>query len=456
MTTDATPAERHSLGKALRQATPRSSHAEWTPAATRPDPVELISGQDAARLPWLVPIRHGRMAVSPFSFYRGAARIMAADLAQSPASGLPVQLCGDAHLSNFGSYASPSRAQVFDVNDFDETLPGPWEWDLKRLAASVVVAGRECGFEQQQIAAATMSSVAAYREAMARFAQAGTLELWYSYLTLEQIRAVLPKKADQKRFEKSQQKWASKDSLKALAKLAEPVGESFRIRSEPPLLVPLRELAAEQHPEALREEAEASLAAYAHTMNNDRKRLLQRFHLVDVALKVVGVGSVGSRCLVVLLQGKDSGDPLFLQVKEAGESVLAEHLPKSVYAQQGRRVVEGQRLMQAASDIFLGWSEARSGIHYYWRQLHDMKGSVDIEAMDARRLSAYAGLCGWTLAHAHARSGDALAIAGYLGSGESFDRALSEFAERYADQNQRDYEAFTAAIAAGTIAAQAG
>jgi uncharacterized protein (DUF2252 family) len=265
---------------------------------------------------------------------------------------------------------------------------------------------------------------------------------------------VLPKKADRKRTAKLQQKWASKDSLKALSKLAEQDGGSYRIKSDPPLLVPLRELAASQHPEALRDEAEASLAAYADTMNNDRKRLLQRFHFVDVALKVVGVGSVGTRCLVVLLQGKDSGDPLFLQIKEAGESVLAEYLPKSIYAKQGRRVVEGQRLMQAASDIFLGWSESRSGTHYYWRQLHDMKGSADVEAMDAGQLSGYAELCGWTLAHAHARSGDALAIAGYLGSGESFDRALSEFAERYADQNERDYQAFTAAIAAGTIEAQ--
>lgn len=454
MTTEATPAERHSQGKGLRKATPRSSHAEWTPAATRPDPVGLISGQDDARLQWLVPIRHGRMAVSPFTFYRGAARIMAADLAGSPASGLPVQLCGDAHLSNFGSYASPSRAQVFDVNDFDETLPGPWEWDLKRLAASIVVAGRDRGFEQQQIKTATMRSVAAYRQAMASFAQAGTLELWYSHLTLDRIREVVPEKADRKRTAKLQQKWASKDSLKALSKLAEQDGDSFRIKSDPPLLVPLRELAAGQHPEALREEVEASLAAYAHTMNNDRKRLLQRFHFVDVALKVVGVGSVGTRCMVVLLQGKDAGDPLFLQIKEAGESVLAEYLPKSIYAKQGRRVVEGQRLMQAASDIFLGWSESRSGTHYYWRQLHDMKGSADVEAMDARQLSGYAKLCGWTLAHAHARSGDVLAIAGYLGSGETFDRALSEFAERYADQNERDYQAFTAAIAAGTIEAQ--
>ncbi|HET6496217.1 MAG TPA: DUF2252 domain-containing protein [Thermoleophilia bacterium] len=453
MQTDATPAERRSQGKASRKTAPRSSHAQWTPSETRLDPVALLSGQDADRLQWLVPIRHGRMAVSPLTFYRGAAGIMAADLAGTPTSGLDVQLCGDAHLSNFGSYASPSREQVFDVNDFDETLPGPWEWDVKRLAASFVVAGRDRGFDEKDIHAATMKSVAVYRQAMASFAAAGTLDLWYSRLTLDRIGAALPEPA-QKRFVKGQKKAHSKDSLRALSKLAEQAEGGYRIKSDPPLLVPLRELSTGKDPEALREEVDSSFAAYTHTMNDDRKRLLQRFHIVDVALKVVGVGSVGTRCLVVLLQGKDSGDPLFLQVKEAGDSVLAEYLPKSTYARCGQRVVEGQRLMQAASDIFLGWSEAKSGIHFYWRQLHDMKGSADIDTMDPQHLTTYAGLCGWTLAHAHARAGDAIAISGYLGSSETFDSALTEFAHLYADQNERDYKAFTAAIDSGVIAAK--
>ena len=456
MTVHRRPEERKSDGKSLRKAVPRSSHGDWSPAADRPDPVDVITSQDTDRVQPLVPIRHGRMAVSPFTFYRGAAKIMAEDLSSTPSSGLDAQLCGDAHLANFGSYASPDRRQVFDVNDFDETLPGPWEWDLKRLATSFVLAGRDNGFDKAAITAATTRSVAAYRQGMAKFAAEGTLDVWYAQATLDQIAAATPKKKDRKKISKGAKKARSKDSLKALSKLAEQVDGKYRIKNQAPLLVPLRDLAKSMDPDALRQQVMGSLESYRTTLADNRRVLFDRFELVDIALKVVGVGSVGTRCMIVLFQGRDEDDPLFLQIKEAEASVLEDHLPKSTYEEHGERVVRGQRLMQASSDIFLGWETVPDKHHFYWRQFHDMKGSADVARMSPSRLKNYATVCGATLAHAHARSADPIAIAGYLGSGDAFDKAITQFAYTYADQNDKDYAAFIAAIDNGTIEAADG
>jgi len=447
------PSERRAHGKALRKTVPRSSHSEYSPEG-RPDPVDLITSQDTHRIQSLVPIRHGRMAESPFAFYRGAAKIMASDLSRTPVSGLNAQLCGDAHLANYGSYASPDRRQVFDVNDFDETLPGPWEWDLKRLAASIVLAGRDNAYDDADIESTTKQSVTGYRQAMARFADAGTLDIWYSQLSLKSIQQALPTKKDRKFVAKGAKKARSKGSLKALSKLAEKVDGGYQIKNEPPLLVPLRDLPATAEPEDLRTAAQNSLENYRTTLSDNRKRLFDRFTMVDLALKVVGVGSVGTRCLIALFQGRDEDDPLFLQIKQATGSVLEDHLPKSEYPEHGQRVVEGQRFMQASSDIFLGWAPGLQGHEYYWRQFHDMKGSADVDVMTPSQMNAYAGICGWTLAHAHARSGDPIAIAGYLGSGDVFDRAVTKFALTYADQNNRDYAGFKDAIKSGRIEAK--
>ena len=447
--------ERHERGREARKQVPRSSHADWTPAPDRPDPVDVLTAQDATRLQSLVPIRHERMSVSPFTFYRGAAAIMAGDLAPTPVSGLDAQLCGDAHLSNYGAFASAERNLVFDVNDFDETLPGPWEWDVKRLAASVALAGRSNGFAHGKTADAVAASVAGYRTAMAHFAEQATLNVWYAELSVDKLAGALSKKDDRKRVSKSAKKARSRTSLKAMAKLTERVDGALRIASAPPLIVPLRDLAHENSDE-LHRQIVHSWELYRNSIRDDRKALLERYHLVDVALKVVGVGSVGTRCMVALFVGRDDGDPLFLQVKEAEASVLEAHLAPSTYDSPGERVVQGQRLVQASGDIFLGWSSSDGGHHYYWRQFHDMKGSADVETMGSRRLRGYANICGWTLAHAHARSGDPIAIAGYLGKGSSFDRALTEFAFTYADQNDVDYAAMRSAIDDGRITAEPG
>jgi uncharacterized protein (DUF2252 family) len=452
-----TPDDRRAAGRTARKEVPRSSHGDWSPAADRPDPVDLITSQDADRLQWLVPIRHGRMSESSFAFYRGAAKIMASDLASTLTSGLTAQLCGDAHLANFGTFASPDRRQLFDVNDFDETLPGPWEWDLKRLAASFVLAGRANGFGKKQIRAVTERSVSGYRKAMAKYASDRTLDIWYSQASLEKILDATPTKKDRKDISRQAKKARSKGSLRALSKLAEQVDGKFRIKSHPPLLLPLRDLGDSADPDVLREQVETSVASYRETLVDNRRVLFDRFELIDIALKVVGVGSVGTRCMVVLFQGRDQGDPLFLQVKEATRSVLEDHLPKSRYSKYGKRVVAGQRLMQASSDIFLGWDTvAEVNQHFYWRQFHNMKGSAEVEAMNPDRMGRYAALCGVTLAHAHARSGDPIGIAGYLGNSNTFDRAVAEFAFSYADQNDRDYEAFTDAIKSGRIEAADG
>jgi uncharacterized protein (DUF2252 family) len=466
--------ERRAQGKEARDQTPPSSHAGWAPATDRPDPVGLLEEQNLTREPDLVPVRHGRMLVSPFTFYRGAAKIMAADLADTPTAGLKVQLCGDAHLSNFGVFASPERRLLFALNDFDETLPGPFEYDVKRLAASFTIAARNNGFTKADTKAVTQGSVAAYREAMAGFAAMGTMEVWYAHLDEEELmqgvrsaaaessRTKKERKAA-KRAEKTAEKAAAKartrDSLQALSKLGEVVDGRYRIVSQPPIVVPMRELAATYGLSA--EEVERGLheqfRAYRATLQDDRRRLLERFELVDVARKVVGVGSVGTRAFIGLLQGRDQQDPLFLQVKEATASVLEGHLPKSRYKQHGQRVVDGQRMMQAASDIYLGWTRGVDvNRHFYWRQLRDMKGSAEVEAMAPLGLRFYAGICGWTLARAHARSGDPVAIAAYLGEGDQFDRSISDFAKRYAEQNELDYQAFAKAIRSGRLEAREG
>jgi uncharacterized protein (DUF2252 family) len=464
--------ERQALGKEARNRTPPSSHAGWTPVTDRPDPVALLEEQDATREPDLVPVRHGRMLVSPFTFYRGAAKIMAADLNSTPTAGLQVQLCGDAHLSNFGAYASPERRLLFDLNDFDETLPGPFEYDVKRMAASFTIAARNNRFTKADTKAATLASVAAYREAMAGFATMSTLEVWYAHLDedelLKGIRAAAKARGKNqakagKRAEKVGERTLAKahtrDSLQALSKLGELVDGKYRIVSQPPIVVPARELeatyglSADEIERVIREQ----FRAYRATLRDDQRQLLERFQVVDVARKVVGVGSVGTRAFIVLLQGRDQDDPLFLQVKEATASVLEDRLPKSRYKQHGERVVQGQRMMQAASDIFLGWTKGMDvNRHYYWRQLRDMKGSAEVEAMVPVGLTFYAGICGWTLARAHARSGDPVAMAAYLGKRDRFDQAISDFAERYADQNEQDYQAFAKAAGSGRLQALEG
>jgi uncharacterized protein (DUF2252 family) len=466
--------ERRAHGKEARDRMPRSSHSGWVPAADRPDPVGLLQEQNRTREPDLVPVRHGRMLVSPFTFYRGAAKIMAADLAGTPVAGLQVQLCGDAHLSNFGVFASPERRLLFDLNDFDETLPGPFEWDVKRLAASFTIAARNNGFTKMDTRAATQASVRAYREAMAGFAQMGTLAIWYAHLSEDELvhavrsaaaEASKPKKAAkaatgaEKRVQKITGKARTRDSLQALSKLGEVVDGRYRIVSQPPIVVPARDLAATYglSREATLRGLRQQFRAYRASLRDDQRRLLERFELVDVARKVVGVGSVGTRAFIALLQGRDQHDPLFLQVKEATASVLEGPLQKGRYRQHGERVVAGQRMMQAVSDIFLGWTKGVDRTrHYYWRQLRDMKGSAEVETMAPPGLSFYAGICGWTLARAHARSGDPIAIAAYLGTSDQFDRSISDFAQRYADQNELDYEAFAEAIRSGRLEAHEG
>jgi uncharacterized protein (DUF2252 family) len=467
--------ERRARGKEARNRTPPSSHSGWVAATNRPDPVALLEQQNATREPDLVPVRHGRMLVSPFTFYRGAAKIMAADLKDTPVAGLHAQLCGDAHLSNFGLFASPERRLLFDLNDFDETLPGPFEYDVKRMAASFTIAARNNGYTKADTRAATRASVRAYREAMAGFATMGTMDIWYAHLTEDELQKGVRRTAAEaskstkkaakaaKRAEKSAQKVTGKartrDSLQALSKLGELVDGRYRIVSQPPIVVPARELAAtygfsaDQVERAIRQQ----FRAYRATLRDDQRQLLERFELVDVARKVVGVGSVGTRAFIALLQGRDQHDPLFLQVKEATKSVLEGPLPKSRYRQHGERVVYGQRMMQAASDIYLGWTKgADDNRHFYWRQLRDMKGSVEVETMAPVALGFYAGICGWTLARAHARSGDPIAIAAYLGEDDQFDRSITDFSQRYADQNELDHEAFVKAIQSGRLQALEG
>ncbi|HEX3713011.1 MAG TPA: DUF2252 domain-containing protein [Trebonia sp.] len=480
--------DRRSRGAEAAAQVPLQAHRGWATAPGRRSPVGVLADQEDDRLSDLVPVRHGRMMVSPFTFYRGAAAVMAEDLGSTPVAGLPVQLCGDAHLSNFGVFGSPERRLVFDLNDFDETLPGPFEYDVKRMVTSFVIAARDNGFPAADGKAVARDACAAYRTAMAEFAGLGTMDVWYASLDEDRIKTVVQgaianitkaqksaKTAKEKKLARKEAKQAKKaaktaakagekahtrDSLQALSKLGEQVGGQYRIVSQPPVVVPLRELAFDMAPDVSPERIEAAIrdqfAAYRATLQPDLRHLLEQFEMVDAARKVVGVGSVGTRAYIVLLQGRDASDPLFLQVKEATSSVLETQLPRSRYRQHGQRVVQGQRLMQAASDIYLGWTRGPRGRDFYWRQLRDMKGSAAIEAMTPLSLGAYARLCGWTLARAHARSGDPVAIAAYLGTGDAFDRAMTDFAVRYADQNERDYTEFTAAVKAGELAAVEG
>ena len=452
-------AERRALGREARKAAPRASHGAWAPAPDRPDPIALLRAQDDDRMTDLVPIRWGRMSASPFAFYRGSAALMAADLAPLPRTGLTVQLCGDAHLSNFGLYGSPERELLFDVNDFDETLPGPFEWDLKRLAASFVLASRNNGFDESVARETALAAVRSYREHMTAYAEMHELDVWYSHIVADELldmarasRAVkkVAGKAGMKLAEKTFAKARSRDSLQAAGKLTEVVDGSRRIVEQPPLVMHLKELDEN--------EATASLfAQYKATLEDDRRELLERFEVVDIARKVVGVGSVGTRCIIVLLLGRDSDDPLFLQVKEAGPSVLEPYLGRSRFVHGGHRVVAGQRLMQAASDIFLGWMTGEPGKrHFYWRQLRDMKGSIEVELLKAPGLEILATLCGWALARGHARSGQRLAIASYLGVSDRFERAIGDFAVAYADQAEKDHAALLKAIKQGKIVAETG
>jgi uncharacterized protein (DUF2252 family) len=458
-----TRSERAAAGKAARAEVPRSSHAEWEPAPDRPDPVDVLDGQSRARVPELVPIRYGRMLVSPFTFFRGAAALMAADLAGSPRTSLHAQLCGDAHLSNFGGFAAPDRRLIFSLNDFDETLPGPFEWDVKRLAASFAVAGRDRGFDAKQRGKVNRDVGRSYRNAMREFAHMRMLDTWYARLDVEEIAKewVAHGTAKQrKRFERNVAKARAKDSMRAFDRLTHVVDGHVRIVSDPPLIVPVEELVAPGGHADIEHALRTVIRSYRRTLTHDRRHLLERFRYVHAARKVVGVGSVGTRAWIVLMLGNDDRDPLFLQFKEATASVLEPYLGATDFKNHGQRVVEGQRLMQSASDIMLGWfrTPGIDGVErdFYIRQLWDGKGSALVEAMEPSAMSAYARLCGWTLARAHARSGDAVGIASYLGSGDRFDHALATFAERYADQNEADYAALRHAVDTGRIAAEAG
>jgi uncharacterized protein (DUF2252 family) len=463
--------ERIARGRAARAETPRSSHARWEVSELRPDPVELLEAQGSTRLPELLPIRCGRMISSPLAFFRGAAAVMAADLAATPRSGLIVQACGDAHLSNFGVFLSPERTLVFDINDFDETLPGPWEWDIKRLAASLEIAGRSRGFAAPTRRGSVLAAIRGYRDGMAALARQTNMEVWYAHLDVERLieqarlaqAAAKTSKADRRVVDSAQRiadKARTKDSLRAFDKLTTLVDGEPRIVADPPLLVPLEDLLTPEQVAGMLAALMSIFRSYRSTLPEDRRRLLEQYRVVDVARKVVGVGSVGTRAWIVLCLGRDGSDPLFLQFKEAQASVLEAHLGRSRFLNHGRRVVEGQRLMQASSDIMLGWTRI-SGIDgqardFYVRQLWDGKGSVDLESAQPRGAEVYGQMCGWTLARAHARSGDRIAIAAYLGTGDVFPRAIADFASAYADQNERDFQELVNAVRRGRLPAEPG
>jgi uncharacterized protein (DUF2252 family) len=460
--------QRAALGKAARAKVPLESHAEFHPKKSR-DPVALLLSQATTRVPELVPIRHGRMLVSPFTFYRGAALVMAADLHTTPSSGLGTQLCGDAHLSNFGAYASPERRLVFDINDFDETLPGPFEWDVKRLAASFVVGGRDNGFTTKEGRKVTLSAVESYRTAMRTFAAQPILEVWYAHVNIEDAIAKFKASLSSRRLKKDKAslqateaqlaKAHTRDSLQAIGKLTTVTDGRRRVVSDPPLIVPLDQLTGFDLDVLLARIGEL-LATYRQTLQSDRRLLFDHYTLADVAHKVVGVGSVGTRAWIFLLEGENESEALLLQGKQAEASALDGYASESEYDNQGERVVAGQHLMQATSDIFLGWLRAKpmggTDEDYYVRQLRDWKLSAVIEQMNPRAMDIYARLCGWTLARAHARAGDRTAISTYLGKSTAFDNAVADFAETYADQNERDHAALAAAVAAGLVEARSG
>ena len=460
--------ERVARGKAARTAAPRRSHGAWAPSADRPDPIELLESQSVDRVPELVPIRHGRMLVSPFTFFRGAALIMAADLEATPRSGINVQLCGDAHLSNFGVFGTPERKLLFDINDFDETLPGPWEWDVKRLAASMEVAGRDRGFSAADRRTIVEECVAQYRVQMRASAEMNTLDAWYDHLDADRILEWVAAEMTAKRLAKTEAKEAVEDLKKArtrdhrrvAAKRTETIDGQLRIVAEPPLIVPIEDLAGPgTSSEAIEKSIRRLLQSYRRTTGRHHHPV-EEFEYVHAARKVVGVGSVGTQAMILLMVGRDNSDVLFLQAKEAQASVLERFVGVSELANHAHRVVVGQRLMQAASDFFLGWLRVKDldgrERDYYIRQLHDWKGGVEVETFRVAGARLYGRLCGATLARAHARWGDRLAIASYLGKGDTFDRAIADFSCVYADQNERDYEAFAAAVESGRLAAQTG
>jgi uncharacterized protein (DUF2252 family) len=457
-----TMAERVAIGRSAREAVPRRSHASWAPSPHRRDPVDLLEEQGATRVPELVPIRYGRMLTSPFAFYRGTALLMAADLADVPRTALKVQLCGDAHLSNFGGFEAPDRRMVFGVNDFDETLPGPFEWDLKRLVASFAVAGRALGFSLEERERVNRAVGRSYRDAMSGFAQMRTLDIWYARLDVDEMRqewGAGATKDERKRLKRSLAKARAKNSMKALDKLTHLVDGEPRIVADPPLIVPIDDLLGPDGAQEFSSALRAIIRSYRRSLPADRRLLFERFRYVDAARKVVGVGSVGTRAWVVLMVGKDGNDPLVLQLKEASASVLEPFLGGSEFANHGQRVVEGQRLMQSASDIMLGWFRhpGLDGVtrDFYIRQLWDGKASANVDLMSQRVLKTYAEICGRTLARAHARSGDPVAIAAYIGGKETFAGAMASFAETYADQNEHDFAALGAAVDSGRITARA-
>lgn len=443
-----TPADRAERGRAARKRVARSAHAGWIPSVDRPDPVAVLERQGRDRLPELLPIRYGRMVASPFAFLRGSAAVMAADLASQPHTGLTVQLCGDAHLLNFGLYASPERALLFDLNDFDETFPGPFEWDVKRLAASLAVAARENGHSDTKAHRAALEATATYRTALRSLARKGELAVWYDRIDADSLLPLVRSARNRRRVESSLTRARRRTSLHAVGKLTETVDGRRRIVQDPPLLEP----AGASDMAAVRK----IFSDYRSTLSEERRLLLDRYRFVDAARKVVGVGSVGTRCFIVLLAGRDQDDPLFLQIKEARKSVLEEHLPSGPYVHPGHRVVAGQRLLQAASDIFLGWMTGPQGRAFYWRQLRDMKGSADVAGMSPPELLAYGRLCGTALARAHARSGDRVAIAAYLGGTDTFEHAVADFASAYATQTTADHATLGAAVAAGVVTAAPG
>jgi uncharacterized protein (DUF2252 family) len=456
--------ERIALGKKARSRVPRSSHADYQPAPNRPDPVSLLERQAQTRVEDLVPIRHGRMLVSPFTFYRGAALIMASDLSNTPDSGLRVQCCGDAHLSNFGAFASAERRLIFDINDFDETLPGPWEWDVKRLAASMLIAARNNDFrpkDQEKIVQATAES---YRTAMAEFASQSNLEVWYSHIELEPILKEYKSQftpLGYKRAKANIAKAHTRDSMSAFRKLAHVVDGRAQIIHQPPLIVPVEQFSDLSRPDAV-ERLNTLMAHYRASLQHDRRALIDQFELQDFARKVVGVGSVGTRAFIVLMTDRDGQHPLFLQAKEAEKSVLEEFVGASEFECSGERVVVGQRMIQASSDIFLGWLRVQQSPvdqlqrDFYVRQLRDWKGSAEVERMFVPGMTLYGRLCGWTLARAHARTGDRVAIAAYLGQSNTFDKAIVEFSKAYAAQNQLDYKALSKAVKSGRVTAEMG
>jgi uncharacterized protein (DUF2252 family) len=446
---DAEPsrADLYALGKSLRAKCPRASHADWKPPADRPDPIDLLKESSKGRIPHLVPVRYGRMMQSPFTFYRGAALNMAADLATTPATGLRVQACGDCHLLNFGAFATPERRVIFDINDLDETLPAPWEWDVKRLAASFVLACRNNGIDHSTTRDAALECVRSYRERMAEFSEMTVLDVWYAHIEMADVIPTIHNAAVRKRIQKRLANAEHRSVLEHdYPNLVDTAGQAPAIKDNPPLIYHWRGHGHEE----FSGHVQRAVGRYRQTLPEHRRALLNRFKLVDIAIKVVGVGSVGTWCAVMLMMASDH-DPLFLQVKEARPSVLEAYAGKSAYANHGERVVIGCQLMQSASDLFLGWTVGDDGRHFYIRQLKDMKVRMLVEDFSPSVMVQYATLCGWTLARAHARSGEPAKISGYLGKSDAFDRAVAEFSIAYADQSERDHEAMLKAVRSGRL-----